>query len=248
VDAKGRVTAGTNPAAYSLPTATASVLGGIKIGSGLSIDGSGVVTAAGATDASTLTTGTLADARLSSAVALAANVNATFHSGGGVDTLPRFLNIVNQTLNSVVFYTFFTAQRSVSVTGITVACSFGGSGFTSTRMALVSFDETTTTILARCASDTTLFTTTNALYRRDFATAGGYPASYNLVAGTRYGVALFQAGGSATGLFGFTMNQSFLTATASPRISMYGAASSGDIPATQTSFTQWNTPFWARLS
>jgi hypothetical protein len=36
-----------SPAAYSLPTATASVLGGVKIGSGLSIDGSGVVTAAG---------------------------------------------------------------------------------------------------------------------------------------------------------------------------------------------------------
>jgi hypothetical protein len=35
------------PSAYSLPTATASVLGGVKIGSGLSIDGSGVVTAAG---------------------------------------------------------------------------------------------------------------------------------------------------------------------------------------------------------
>ena len=46
VDAKGRVTAGTNPSSYTLPTATASVLGGIKIGSGLSIDGSGVVTAA----------------------------------------------------------------------------------------------------------------------------------------------------------------------------------------------------------
>ena len=37
----------TIPSAYSLPTATASVLGGIKIGSGLAIDGSGVVTAAG---------------------------------------------------------------------------------------------------------------------------------------------------------------------------------------------------------
>jgi hypothetical protein len=35
------------PSAYSLPTATASTLGGIKIGSGLTIDGSGVVTAAG---------------------------------------------------------------------------------------------------------------------------------------------------------------------------------------------------------
>jgi len=37
----------TIPSDYSLPTATASVLGGIKVGSGLTIDGSGVVTAAG---------------------------------------------------------------------------------------------------------------------------------------------------------------------------------------------------------
>ena len=35
------------PSAYALPTATSSILGGIKIGSGLTIDGSGVVTAAG---------------------------------------------------------------------------------------------------------------------------------------------------------------------------------------------------------
>ena len=35
------------PTAYALPTATSSILGGIKIGSGLTIDGSGVVTAAG---------------------------------------------------------------------------------------------------------------------------------------------------------------------------------------------------------
>jgi len=60
VDAKGRVTAGTNPAAYSLPTATASVLGGIKIGSGLSIDGSGVVTVSGLAAVPTITSGTAA--------------------------------------------------------------------------------------------------------------------------------------------------------------------------------------------
>ena len=58
VDAKGRVTAGTNPAAYSLPTASSTVLGGIKIGSGLSIDGSGVVTASGGSTANVSTTPT----------------------------------------------------------------------------------------------------------------------------------------------------------------------------------------------
>ena len=58
VDAKGRVTAGTNPAGYSLPTASSSVLGGIKIGTGLSIDGNGVVTAAGGSTANVVTTPT----------------------------------------------------------------------------------------------------------------------------------------------------------------------------------------------
>ena len=47
------------PAAYSLPTATSGVLGGIKIGSGLSIDGSGVVTAAGTYTLPAATTSTL---------------------------------------------------------------------------------------------------------------------------------------------------------------------------------------------
>lgn len=38
---------GTDPNGYALPTASASTLGGVKIGSGLSVDGSGVVSATG---------------------------------------------------------------------------------------------------------------------------------------------------------------------------------------------------------
>lgn len=37
----------TGTSSYSLPTASASVLGGVKIGSGISIDGSGVISASG---------------------------------------------------------------------------------------------------------------------------------------------------------------------------------------------------------
>ena len=44
------------PTSYTLPIAAAGTLGGIKIGTGLSIDGSGVVTAAGGSGASTSTT------------------------------------------------------------------------------------------------------------------------------------------------------------------------------------------------
>jgi hypothetical protein len=47
------------PAAYALPTATSAVLGGIKIGTGLTIDGAGVVTAAGTYTLPAATTSTL---------------------------------------------------------------------------------------------------------------------------------------------------------------------------------------------
>lgn len=45
VDSKGRITAGSNPAGYSLPQASASTLGGVRIGSGISIDASGIISA-----------------------------------------------------------------------------------------------------------------------------------------------------------------------------------------------------------
>jgi hypothetical protein len=63
---------------FSLPVATASTLGGVKIGSGVSVDANGVISVSGGgggttTDASSLTSGTLADARLSSNAQAAVN-------------------------------------------------------------------------------------------------------------------------------------------------------------------------------
>jgi len=49
----------TIPAAYSLPTATASVLGGVKIGSGISIDANGVISASSAYTLPAATTSSL---------------------------------------------------------------------------------------------------------------------------------------------------------------------------------------------
>lgn len=47
------------PAAYSLPTASATVLGGVKIGSGISIDGNGVISASAGYTLPNATTSTL---------------------------------------------------------------------------------------------------------------------------------------------------------------------------------------------
>jgi hypothetical protein len=65
----------TIPSAYTLPTASASILGGIKIGTGLSIDGSGVVTAS-AGSVSSLVNGT-------KTVSLGSDGNLTFADAGG---------------------------------------------------------------------------------------------------------------------------------------------------------------------
>ena len=45
VDAYGRITSASNGTVYTLPTASSTVLGGVKVGSGLAIDGSGVLSA-----------------------------------------------------------------------------------------------------------------------------------------------------------------------------------------------------------
>jgi hypothetical protein len=197
VDTKGRVTAGTNPAGYSLPTATASVLGGIKIGSGLSIDGSGVVTASGSTDASTLTTGTLADARLSGNVPLRDSVVQWLggNSSTGVDVFP--LTLVSAGVNytsGAVYITFFTPLVTTTITSITYFNGTAFSGVTFSKFGLYTYDESTATLVAATASNTGNFASANSSYNRVLSSAGSLPTSYTLTAGTRYGVAVLVVG------------------------------------------------------
>lgn len=59
------------PAAYSLPTATASVLGGVKIGSGISIDGNGVISASSGYTLPNATTSTLGGVIVGTGLAVA---------------------------------------------------------------------------------------------------------------------------------------------------------------------------------
>lgn len=87
VDAKGRITAGTNPAGYSLPVASASTLGGVRIGSGITIDGSGVISASGGGGSYTLpnaTTSTLGGVIVGAGLGVASGtISVTYGSTAG---------------------------------------------------------------------------------------------------------------------------------------------------------------------
>jgi hypothetical protein len=53
------------------------------------------------------------------------------------------------------------------------------------------------TLVAQTASDTTIGNVANTIYSRTFSTAGGFPASYSLVAGSRYAVGFLLVGTTA---------------------------------------------------
>jgi hypothetical protein len=202
--------------------------------------------------AASLTTGTLSDARLSSAVALHSALNA-YNSGpsSGLDIYPRgeAANLSMAVNGGVVYFAFFTPASTVTVSSITMVSGTGtaASGLTLARMGLYTFDETTATLVARVASDTTLFTAASTAYNRSFSTASGYPSSYQLSAGTRYGIGIIFVGTTMPTMVARAGSPGLNTQT--PRTTA-NFASQSDLPATATvgSFgIQQGNPF-ARLS
>jgi hypothetical protein len=122
--------------------------------------------------------------------------------------------------------TYVTTPYDLTVSQITFQ---GGatqsSGLTVARFGLYAGG----VLVAQTANDTTLFNTASTTYTRSFDTAGGFPATYTLTAGTRYGIAVIQVGTTAGSLIGLTSNISLNALD--PRIVgiTNGAA---DLPAT----------------
>jgi hypothetical protein len=118
-----------------------------------------------------------------------------------LDVFPRMfaISVVTNT-SQTARVTYFTAPYDMTVSQITfISGSTASSGLTLARFGL--YDATT--LVARTANDTTLFNTASTVYTRSFDTTGGFPSSFNLVAGTRYGVGLIVIGttpGNAVGV------------------------------------------------
>jgi hypothetical protein len=74
------------PSAYTLPTASASVLGGVKIGSGISIDVNGVISASGGYTLPIASASTLGGIKIGSGMTIDANGVVNITGGGGGST------------------------------------------------------------------------------------------------------------------------------------------------------------------
>ena len=197
--------------------------------------------------ANNITLGTLPDERLSSSVVLHSQLNTRLGQASGVvDSMSRVDAAAGVTAGSnQALLAFFTPTVTITVSQITMTTAAGAvsAGLTLARMGLYTYptDGGTATLVARTASDTGLFAATNTAYTRSFDTTGGYPATYTLQAGTRYGVAYLCVGTTQPQLVG----RSVATAVGSlsPRLS--GASSTGqsDLLASFTPATNGQAPF-----
>jgi hypothetical protein len=183
-------------------------------------------------------TGTISDARLSSAVAMVSQLNTTLGQASGfVDAVSRVNCAAGVTASAgQALIAFFTPTITVTVSQIAMANGTGAvaAGLTLARMGIYTYptDGSTATLVARTASDTTLFAATNTTYTRSLDNTGGYPSSYTLNAGTRYGVAYICVGTTQPQLVGRVV----LTAVAgvSPRLSGSSSTGLSDLPTTFT--------------
>lgn len=157
--------------------------------------------------AGSISTGTLPDARLSSNVALNANLRwAMQATSTSIDWFPRGHGTMGgaSAISGQLYLSFFTAPYSFTSTTLTYCTNVATSSLTLCRFALFTVSETITdsitgttpivTMVARTANDTTIGAATNTLYSRTFSSVGGYPTSYNIVAGTRYAAGLLVVG------------------------------------------------------
>lgn len=130
----------------------------------------------------------------------------------------------------------FTPSQPMTVTKIgfaTAATPASGANSLIRFGLFVVNEDLTLTLVARTASDLTLLQSANTLYRKVLATAGGFPASYTLVPGTRYATGLIVVGGVAGTLAAPAAVIAALLAD-EPRLCSTLGSSQADLPTVAT--------------
>lgn len=116
-------------------------------------------------------------------------------------------------------FTYFTPLRDLAVTKLAF-CSTGTASVAPTLARFGLFTAAANddlTLVARTASDTSIFTVGSTVYERALDAAGGFVASYPLLRGVRYAVGVLLVGGTPGAI---RMSTSFTAVSAlAPRVS-----------------------------
>jgi hypothetical protein len=142
----------------------------------------------------------------------------------------------------------FTPQYDLTISSISVAsATTQTSGTALVRFGLYTVSGNTAALVARTASDTTIFSSINTVYNRTLDTTGGYPATYTLTAGTRYALGVLIVASTPGSVYNaFEAPPAALSALA-PRIT--GAyAGQTDLPTSVPSFSSSTIGMWGRFS
>lgn len=198
---------------------------------------------------STISTSTTTAATANSVKAAVDRVRESLNYTSSVlDVVPRQQTMVGAAaVSGTCYFSFFTPSAPMTISQISFAVgASNSSGLTAARFGLYTFDGTTATLVARTASDTTIFNSANTVNTRSFATAGGYPATYDLVAGQRYACGLWITGttpGSPTSVSAISALYAL-----TPRVNGALANQTSEMPTSTSSFGNPTVIYWCRVS
>jgi hypothetical protein len=117
----------------------------------------------------------------------------TFGTAGVIATVPRFMLTLGRNPSSgQINHSKIIAHRDFTVTNIAMVGTSAASVPTLIRFGIYTRSGTTFTLVARTASDTSIFAVANTKYTRALNTTGGYPATYTMIAGNEYFISVIQ--------------------------------------------------------
>ena len=159
------------------------------------------------------------------------------------------VNATTALTTNITYFSFFTATEALTVSNISFSSgSTPASGVSLVRFGLYTFDGTTATLVARTNNDSSRFTVANTIYTGALDSTGGFPTTYNLVAGTRYAVAVVVVASTTPQLAAVNFGAaSTAIMNLSPRVVGY-AGSTSDLPATRDTFSGITHAYWSRLT
>jgi hypothetical protein len=158
----------------------------------------------------------------------------TFGTAGVIATVPRFVLTAPSTpASGTIVHSRIIPHRDFTVTNIAFVSTTAASVPTLIRFGIYTRSGTTFTLVARTASDTTIFNASNTKFTRALDTTGGYPATYTMIAGTEYFLSVIQVASSTATLLLATGRQA-TAANAATGVALYNDSGEADLVTPST--------------